>query len=147
MVQPWLAIVIAAAVVAVAAILGAVWKATTGRRRAGDGSAFAPGDLPGLDTLATGATLVQFSTEYCATCPATRRFLTNVAGEREAVAYLDVDLTRRPELAKQLHILQTPTVFVLDRTGRLASRFGGAPRRDELAAVLDTLIPAPEWNV
>jgi len=36
---------------------------------------------------------------------------------------------------------------VLDRTGRLVSRFGGAPRRNELNAVLDALVPTPEWNL
>lgn len=144
--DPVLALVVAGGVVLLAAILGVLWRATTGRARAAKGEAFAPAELPGLDEFAP-ATLVQFSTEYCATCPATRRFLQQVAGERGGVVHHDVDLTHRPDLAKRLHILQTPTVFVLDRDGRLVSRFGGAPRRDELSAVLDTLVPTPEWNL
>ncbi len=145
--EPWIAVVIAVGVVVLAAVLGVVYRVTQGRRRSGDGSTFRPGDLPGLDDLAAGATLVQFSTEFCATCPATRRFLKQVAGEREGLGYHDVDLTHRPDLAKALHILQTPTVFVLDGAGRLVSRFGGAPRRAELSAVLDALVPTPEWNI
>lgn len=144
--DPVLALSIVGAVVLLAALLGALWKATTGRARAAKGEAFAPSELPGLDEFAP-ATLVQFSTEFCAICPSTRRFLQQVAGERGGVVHHDVDLTHRPELAKRLHILQTPTVFVLDRTGRLVSRFGGAPKRDELYAVLDTLVPTPEWNL
>jgi len=145
-VDPVLALSIAGGVVLLAALLGVLWKATTGRARAAKGETFAPAELPGLDEFAP-ATLVQFSTEFCATCPSTRRFLQQVAGERGGVVHHDIDLTHRPELAKRLHILQTPTVFVLDRTGRLVSRFGGAPRRNELNAVLDALVPTPEWNL
>jgi len=145
-VDPVLALSIAGGVVLLAAILGVLWKATTGRARRSGGETFAPDELPDLHEFAP-ATLVQFSTEYCATCPGTRRFLQQVAGERGGIVHHDVDLTHRPDLAKRLRILQTPTVFVLDRDGRLVSRFGGAPRRDELNAVLDTLVPAPEWNL
>lgn len=143
-----LAVAIVAGVVALAAVLGLTWRARTGRARAArDATAFLPGELPGLEAFAPGATLVQFSTEYCAVCPSTRRFLQHVAAERDHVAHHDVDLTHRPELASRLRILQTPTVFVLDPAGRLVTRFGGAPRRDELSAVLDRLVPTPEWNL
>lgn len=145
--DPIVAVSITGGVVLLAAVIGIAWKATTGRGRRARGESFSPGDLPGLDEFAAGATLVQFSTEYCATCPSTRRYLQQVAGERGGVVHHEVDLTHRPELAKQLHILQTPTVFVLDRGGRLTSRFGGAPRREELTAVLDRLVPTPEWNL
>ena len=146
--QPVVAIAVTAGVVLVAGVLGLVWRATTGRvRTAVDEQSFAPGSLPGLRELASGATLVQFSTEYCAQCPATRRLLSHIAGERGTVAYLDVDLTHDPELSKQLGILQTPTVFVLDGGGRLAARVGGAPRREELVAVVDRLAPLPEWSM
>lgn len=145
--NPVVALSIVGGIVLLAALIGVLWKVTSGRARAAKGEAFSPGELPGLTEFAPGATLVQFSTEYCATCPSTRRYLQQVAGERGGVAHHDVDLTHRPELAKSLHILQTPTVFVLDRGGRLVSRFGGAPRRDELTALLDRLVPTPEWNL
>jgi thiol-disulfide isomerase/thioredoxin len=146
-VEPLTAILVAGAVVVLAALLGVVWRVTTGRARRTDGTTrFGPDDLPGLE-LARGATLVQFSTEYCATCPATRRQLSHLASERDGVTHLDIDLTHRPELAKRLRILQTPTVFVLDATGRLVTRFGGAPRRADLVAAIDPLVPLPEWNL
>ena len=145
--NPWLAVGVTCAVVALAAALGVVWRARNGRGRSGAAQSFVPGSLPGLDALAPGATLVQFSTEYCASCPATRRHLGRIARERGGVEHLDVDLTSRPELASALRILQTPTVFVLDGAGRLVRRFGGAPRREELTAVLDELVPLPEWSL
>lgn len=145
--EPLLAIGVTGAVVALAAVLGLIWRRTTGRRRRGDGQRFAPGELPGLDAFADGATLVQFSTEYCAICPATRRFLEQVAAERGGVRHHEIDLTHDAELARRLRILQTPTVFVLDQDGRLTARFGGAPRRDELYDALEPLAPEPEWNL
>jgi thiol-disulfide isomerase/thioredoxin len=146
-VDPLTAVLITAGVIVVAGAAGLAWRLTSGRARRARGERFAPGELPGLERFASGATLVQFSTEYCATCPSTRRFLGDVARARGGIAHHEVDLTHRPELAKRLRILQTPTVFVLDKAGNLARRFGGAPRRDELEAVLDALVPNPEWNL
>lgn len=137
------ALVVVAGVVALAAVLGLSIRVRQGRDRRGDGSVFRAGDLPGLDALARGATLVQFSTEFCARCPATRRFLRRIVAERDGVGYVGVDLTRDPELSRRLQILQTPTVFILDPRGKLVSRFGGAPRPDEFFGVLDRLVPAP----
>lgn len=145
--DPLVAILITAAVVIVAAVLGVIWKRTRGRAaRIHDTDVYTPEDIPGLE-LARGATLVQFSTEYCATCPTTRRQLAHIAAERDGVEHIDIDLTHRPDLAKRLRILQTPTVFVLDPDGRLRNRFGGAPRRADVVAALEPLVPLPEWNL
>jgi len=146
-VDPLIAILITAAVILIAAVLAVAWRRTRGRATRIDRTVrFTPDELPGLE-LGRGATLVQFSTEYCTTCPATRRQLAHIASERDGVAHVDIDLTHRPELAKQLRILQTPTVFVLDADGRLTTRFGGAPRRADVVAALEPLVPLPEWNL
>ncbi|PSL39674.1 glutaredoxin [Labedella gwakjiensis] len=141
--EPLAALSITAAVLAVAAAIAIVLRSTTGRARPGDDSSFAPGQLPGLDVLGRTATLVQFSTEFCSSCPATRRLLQRITSDREELTYLDVDLTHDAELASRLRILQTPTVFVLDRRGRLVSRIGGSPRLDALTDVLDGLSSIP----
>jgi thiol-disulfide isomerase/thioredoxin len=142
-VDPVLAVSVTLVVVAVAGALGLLLRRNQGRRRPDDGSTFGPGDLPGLDRLAPTGTLVQFSTEFCSSCPGTRRLLTRVAEDREGIGYVDVDLTRDPDLARRLRILQTPTVFVLDRRGRVTTRFGGSPRPGDLRAVLDELAKTP----
>lgn len=140
--DPVIAVSIIVAVVAVAAVLGLLLRSRAGRARDGDGSSFAPGDLPGLAELGQTATLVQFSTEFCASCPGTRRLLQRIVYDRDDLIHIDVDLTNDPALASRLHILQTPTVFVLDGRGRLASRIGGTPRRDSLVELLSDLSSA-----
>ena len=141
--SPVWALLVVIGVIGVAVVVAWALHRAEGRQGKGNGTVFRPGDLPGLNELAPGATLVQFSTEFCTTCPGTRRFLQQVASRSVGVAYLDVDLTRDGELARRLHILQTPTVFVLDAGGRLVTRFGGAPRpadvRSVLASVLGTV--------
>jgi len=84
----------------------------------------------GAAALGETATLLQFSTEMCAHCPTVHRTLNAIAGEREGVLHLDVDLTHRPDIAKHFNVLQTPTTLILDRRGVVQTRFGGTPRRD-----------------
>lgn len=134
------ALAITAAVLGVAGILSVVLTRATGRAR--DVTALvtvAGGSLPGLDALAPGATIVQFSTEFCASCPGTRRLLGRIVDEQDAVQLVEVDLTHRADLAREFRILQTPTVFVIDADGILRTRFGGAPRREDVLAAIDAV--------
>jgi len=80
------------------------------------------------------ATLVQFSTEFCSSCPATRRVLTEISTSTDGVAYLDVDVTHRADLVRHFSILQTPTTLILDRDGVVRTRIGGSVQR----AVVET---------
>lgn len=86
-------------------------------------------DLVGADALGEQATLLQFSTDFCTRCPSVHRDLSRIAAEHAGVTHLDVDLTNRPDLAKQFHVLQTPTTLILDRDGVIQTRFGGVPGR------------------
>jgi hypothetical protein len=93
----------------------------------------------GGDSLGEVATLLQFSTELCARCPGVHRTLAAIAGDREGVRHLDVDLTHRPDIARHFHVLQTPTTLVLDGAGVVQTRFGGVPSRDVLELELNRL--------
>lgn len=93
----------------------------------------------GADGLGENATLLQFSTEMCARCPGVHRILSSIADDHEGVLHLDVDLTHRPDIAKHFHVLQTPTTLVLDGTGTVQTRFGGAPSRDVIELELARL--------
>jgi thiol-disulfide isomerase/thioredoxin len=137
------ALIIAGAVVALAVVCGFVVRAQDGRRRAGGHLRVRSEDLAGL-SLASAATLVQFSTELCTRCPQVRRVLRQIADEHAEVEHIDIDLTNRNDLATRYHVLQTPTTFLVDASGTVRSRWGGVPHRsaidDALAAVL-TLNP------
>jgi thiol-disulfide isomerase/thioredoxin len=92
--------------------------------------------------LGERATLVQFSTEFCANCPSTRRLLGQVAAEHQGVTLVEVDAAARLDLARRLNVYATPTVLVLGPDGAIASRASGQPRKsDVLAAVGSVLDP------
>lgn len=82
------------------------------------------------------ATLLQFSTEFCTKCPGTRAYLGSVASQYPGVDHVEVDITNRQDLANKYKIMQTPTTFILDDTGAVAARIGGAPRPEAVTAAL-----------
>ncbi|MFF1875450.1 thioredoxin family protein [Streptomyces sp. CB03911] len=86
--------------------------------------------------LGERATLVQFSTAFCQPCRATRRVLDEVAGMVAGVTHVEIDAEEKLDLVRRLEILRTPTVLVLDATGRVVRRAAGQPRRADVIAAL-----------
>ncbi len=86
--------------------------------------------------LGTRATLVQFSTAFCAPCRAARQVLAHAARTTEGVQHIEVDAESNLDLVRRLGITRTPTTFVLDRAGRIVRRSAGVPRTAEVQAVL-----------
>ena len=105
-----------------------------------------PAPLDGLDhPLGERATLLQFSSAFCAPCRATRRVLTDVAGIVPGVAHVEIDAEHHLDLVRRLGITRTPTTLVLDASGREVSRASGAPTRDAVLATLASAVsPASE---
>jgi len=132
------ALALVAALVVLTAGLGVVLRRRDGRRRDGGALSLATTDLD-QDRRGSRATLVQFSTEVCARCPQVRRMLRAIAEEHDGLAHAEIDLTHRPDLSTRYRVLQTPTTFVIDRTGTVRARFNGVPSRhaltDALAAI------------
>jgi thiol-disulfide isomerase/thioredoxin len=87
------------------------------------------------------ATLVQFSTAFCAPCRATRVILADVAGRVDGVAHIEIDAESRLDLVRRLDIRRTPTVLVLGPDGRIARRGSGQPGRTDVIAALGEVIP------
>jgi thiol-disulfide isomerase/thioredoxin len=100
------------------------------------------GDLP----FGSAATLVQFSSEFCTKCPATRVLLAQAAAAHPGVRHIDIDVTNEPDIANRFGLMQTPTTLVLDEAGMLAARIGGAPRPDALARALNTALRRDHGN-
>ncbi|MDQ4212434.1 thioredoxin family protein [Microbacterium capsulatum] len=131
-----IALVAAAALLAVTILAGVLLRRRDGRGVAVAGDLHVdPADLP--TALGARATLVQFSTEFCARCPHVRRLLGHIAAERPGVVHADVDLTHRADLASRYRVLSTPTTLLVDPDGRIRSRFTGVPTRAAVLAALD----------
>jgi thiol-disulfide isomerase/thioredoxin len=87
-------------------------------------------------SLGQRATLVQFSSAFCAPCRATRQVLTDVASMVEGVEYIEVDAEARLDLVRRLNVLRTPTVLVTDGSGRIVKRASGQPRKPDVIAAV-----------
>jgi thiol-disulfide isomerase/thioredoxin len=163
-VPPGIIALIAALIVAV--VTGLVWQRTNGRMRPasrprsraqGARETDHPADQAGQSgqarqagPLITGAelglplgqraTLVQFSSAFCAPCRATRQILAEVSGMIDGVSHVEIDAESRLDLVRRLDIRRTPTVLVVGPDGRIAKRASGQPRKaDVIAAVGDAV--------
>lgn len=91
--------------------------------------------VPGAE-LGERATLVQFSSAFCAPCRATRRTLADIAGVVPGVVHLEIDAEHHLDLVRRLNILRTPTTLVLDAVGHEVTRAAGSPRKEQVLTAL-----------
>jgi len=119
-----------------ASALGLALRARSGRVRAAAAGGL-PEDVRALLAPA-GVTLVQLSTTFCAPCRQARALLSDLAARTDGLHHAELDLTERPDLARDLSVLRTPTTLAVDDRGTELLRVGGVPRRD---ALLDALRP------
>ena len=150
-------------VLVLAAAFGFYRKRTDGRMRATAVPTPVADDAPEVDLDAAGpaghlrhgsrltgedlgtplgerATLVQFSSAFCAPCRATRRTLDDVAAMIDGVAHVEIDAEAHLDLVRRMKVLRTPTVLVLDASGHVVRRASGAPRKADVIAVLATIL-------
>ncbi|MFF3397476.1 TlpA family protein disulfide reductase [Streptomyces sp. NPDC002659] len=129
--------VVCAVVLAAASVFG-VWRRRSGGRlkvRGRDAGRRLGADELGAE-LGERATLVQFSSAFCQPCRATRRTLAEVTAMVDGVTHVEIDAEERLALVRELGILGTPTVLVLDADGRIVTRASGQPRRADVIAAL-----------
>jgi thiol-disulfide isomerase/thioredoxin len=135
--------VVAVVVIALATVFGLVRRRRDGRlrpRRSGGAVRLDSADL-GAE-LGERATLVQFSSAFCAPCRATRRILEDVAEMVDGVAHVEIDAEARLDLVRRLNIVRTPTALVLDADGTVVQRASGQPRKADVIAALGSAIPS-----
>jgi len=94
------------------------------------------GELPG-----ERATLLQFSSAFCAPCRATRRTLSDVAAMVEGVTHVEVDAEQHLDLVRRFGIVKTPTTLVLDAGAVEVKRASGQPRKADVLAALGHALP------
>jgi thiol-disulfide isomerase/thioredoxin len=86
--------------------------------------------------LGERATLLQFSSAFCAPCRATRRVLADIADAVPGVVHVEVDAEHHLELVRRLGVLRTPTTLILDSHGAEITRAAGAPRKEQVLSSL-----------
>ena len=134
-------VMVLGAVLVLATASGFAWRRRDGRMRGSDGR-MRESSVPRLteadlgQPLGARATLLQFSSAFCAPCRATRQLLSDVAGRGDGVAHVEIDVATRMDLARQLDIRRTPTVLVLGPRGQVTRRASGLPRRADVVAAL-----------
>lgn len=134
----------AATVLAAATAFGLLWRRRSGVLRAHRGSGDEVDGIIRPDDVGTElgekATLLQFSSAFCAPCRATRCVLGEVAGMVDGVAHVELDAESNLDLVRRLNVVRTPTVFVLDDAGRIVRRATGAPRKPDVIAALGAAV-------
>lgn len=133
-------ILVAALVVSVGAAYALKWK--NGRFAAVDDTAELLTAEQIGSPLGERATMVQFSSAFCSPCRATRVLLTDIANKIDGVVTVEIDAEDNLELVRELDIMRTPTVLVLDSRGAVSTRASGMPRRDQVLTALGRAIPA-----
>ncbi|GHH08922.1 TlpA family protein disulfide reductase [Streptomyces lanatus] len=130
-------LVVCVVVLAAASAFGVLHRRRSGRVRVrgrDDGKRLGAAEL-GTE-LGERATLLQFSSAFCAPCRATRRVLDEVAGMVPGVTHVEIDAEDHLDLVRRLDILKTPTVLVLDADGTIVRRATGQPRKADVIAAL-----------
>jgi thiol-disulfide isomerase/thioredoxin len=108
---------------------------------AGDAEVLTSADIGG--PLGERATLVQFSTAFCAPCRATRQVLGDVASTVEGVRHVEIDAESRLDLVRRLDVMRTPTTFVLGPDGHVRHRASGQPRKADVIAAVGAVVEFP----
>ncbi|MFG6200883.1 thioredoxin family protein [Nonomuraea sp. JJY05] len=129
---------VALATLALGSVIGVVRLRRDGRVRDTGGERLSEADLGA--GLGERATLVQFSTAFCQPCRATRRILADVSGIVPGVTHVEIDAESRLDLVRRLDIMRTPTVLVLDTSGKIVKRAAGLPRKADVLAALATAV-------
>lgn len=86
--------------------------------------------------------VVQFSGQFCASCPQARTLVERVLLDNPGVGYVDVDVAENLDAVRAFGIRRTPTLIITDRHGRAVHRASGMPREAELRQALSALAAA-----
>lgn len=101
-----------------------------------------PSTLPsavdhGIGDLGERGTILQFSSAFCQPCRAAKIISKDIANIVPGVKHIDIDAESNLELVREFNVMRTPTIFVLDKAGRVSARIAGVPRKEELLVALD----------
>jgi thiol-disulfide isomerase/thioredoxin len=124
-------------VLALASAYGFWWKKRQGAIRTNKA---VPGHRLSASTLGeelgSRATMVQFSSAFCAPCRATHALLSQMVVPMDDVKHIHIDAESHLELVRELDVRSTPTTIFLNRDGIEVGRAAGTPKREQVLAAL-----------
>ncbi len=122
---------------ALATVAGLVLRARSGRLRTG-GSARGGWALAGHPPAAGDRVLLlQLSSPVCTPCRQTAAVLDELRAATPGVVHTEIDVAERPDVARALHVMRTPTVVAFDRSGAELLRLSGVPQASDLRTALE----------
>lgn len=138
-------LIVAVVALVAAAVLGLVWQRRSGVMRETKAAAAQPypellsdlGVRPGVP-----ATLLQFSSAFCAPCRATRRICADVVDLLDGVRHVEVDAEANLDAVRALDVMRTPTLLVIDAHGQVVRRASGQPSKAQVIAAVAPLLEA-----
>ena len=129
-----------AIVLVLASAYGFWWKLSRGAIRSNKAI---PGHRLTAETLGEGlgtrATMVQFSSAFCAPCRATHSLLSQMVLAMNDVKHIHIDAESHLELVRQLDIRSTPTTLFVNKDGIEVGRAAGTPKREQVLAALENI--------
>lgn len=143
-----LRLVLVAALVAVVALAGRLWRARDGHLLSSaeqvDAAHLA---ALGLSASPAGLVGVLLGSATCAPCETAKSVLADVAAARPVFSWRAVEAVDHPELVTAHRVLRVPTLLVVGPGGRLVARTSGVPRAEELLALIDATVPSAPRRV
>jgi thiol-disulfide isomerase/thioredoxin len=127
-------------VLVLASAYGFWWKLSRGAIRSNKaipGHRLTPETLG--EALGSRATMVQFSSAFCAPCRATHSLLSQMVLTMDDVKHIQVDAESHLELVRELDIRSTPTTLFINKDGVEVGRAAGTPKREQVLAALSNI--------
>ncbi len=91
------------------------------------------------EALGSRATMVQFSSAFCAPCRATHSLLSQMVLSMDDVKHVHIDAESHLELVRELDIRSTPTTLFINKDGVEVGRAAGTPKREQVLAALSNI--------
>jgi thiol-disulfide isomerase/thioredoxin len=133
-------IAVLGALIVATALVAVLWRSQQGRVRMTRGMGSAPVDWSAHGVAIDGrATFVQLSSAICSPCRATAHVLAQLAAIEPGVTHRELDVDEHARLVRDLGVLRTPTVLVLDAGGREVARSSGAMTPAQARSALDAV--------
>ncbi|MGI5127009.1 thioredoxin family protein [Pseudonocardia sp. CA-107938] len=126
--------------VAVTVVVALLLRARDGRVRAGGGhtGGWALAERP--PAAPDRVLLLQLSSPVCTPCRQTAAVLDELTGRTPGLVHVELDVADRPDVARELGVMRTPTVVAFDRGGAELLRVSGVPRSTDLLSGLESAL-------